>query len=160
MSWPSPPSHGECNAFEDLFFRSYYCLSRDFCQPACLLAARFTLKTANSHKECNKFADLLCFKDHHYESLCLRHSLIRSLYFIQVYIFIPLIHSAPFLRFSHILLTPIFSWVYHHAEYFSYPWWCRWSAKARHLFLIFNSSCKRPHLNYILLSNVYSFEFP
>ena len=32
------------------------------------------------------------------------HSLIRSLYFIQVYIFIPLIHSAPFLRFSHILL--------------------------------------------------------
>ena len=32
------------------------------------------------------------------------HSLIRSLYFIQVYIFIPLIDSAPFLRFSHILL--------------------------------------------------------
>ena len=32
------------------------------------------------------------------------HSLIRPLYFIQVYIFIPLIHSAPFLCFSHILL--------------------------------------------------------
>ena len=32
------------------------------------------------------------------------HSLIRSLYFIQVYILIPLIHSAPFLRFWHILL--------------------------------------------------------
>ena len=32
------------------------------------------------------------------------HSLIRSLYFIQVFIFIPLIHSAPFLCFSHILL--------------------------------------------------------
>ena len=28
--------------------------------------------------------------------------LIKSLYFIQVYIFIPLIYSAPFLRFSHI----------------------------------------------------------
>ena len=30
------------------------------------------------------------------------HSLIRSLYFIKVYIFITLIHSVPFLRFSHI----------------------------------------------------------
>ena len=37
------------------------------------------------------------------------HSLIRSLYYIQVYIFIPLIHSAPFLCFSLILLhTNIF----------------------------------------------------
>ena len=36
------------------------------------------------------------------------HSLISSLYFIQVYIFIPLIHSPPFLRFSHILLYTIF----------------------------------------------------
>ena len=49
-----------------------------------------------------------CFEDNHYafqETLCpvtLAH--IRSLYFIQVYIFIPLINSAPFLRFSHILL--------------------------------------------------------
>ena len=55
-----------------------------------------------------------CFKDHHYElfylsrdSYVLCHSLIISSYFIQVYIFIPLIHPAPFLRFSHILLTPI-----------------------------------------------------
>ena len=37
------------------------------------------------------------------------HSLIRSLYFIQVYIFTPLIHSAPFLCFSLSLLhTNIF----------------------------------------------------
>ena len=41
------------------------------------------------------------------ETLVLCHSLIRSSYFIQVYIFIPLIHPALFLRFSHILLTPI-----------------------------------------------------
>ena len=32
--------------------------------------------------------------------------------------------------------------------------------KARNLILIFNSSGQRPHLNYILISNVYSFEFP
>ena len=49
-----------------------------------------------------------CFEDYHYafqETLCpvtLAH--IRSLYLIQVYIFIPLINSTPFLRFSHILL--------------------------------------------------------
>ena len=29
--------------------------------------------------------------------------------------FIPLIHSAPLLRFSHILLTPIFSYVHYYA---------------------------------------------
>ena len=83
-------------------------------------------------------------------------------FLVKVYIFIPLIHSAPFLRFSHILLTPIFSDVYYHAECFSYPWWCRWSAKARNLILIFNFSSQRLHLNYILLSNsnVCSFEFP
>ena len=43
-----------------------------------------------------------CFEDYHYafqETLCpvtLAH--IRSLYFIQVYIFIPLINSAPFFK--------------------------------------------------------------
>ena len=36
------------------------------------------------------------------------HSLVRSLYLIQVYIFIPLIHSAPFLRCSHVLLYTSF----------------------------------------------------
>ena len=35
----------------------WFCLWRDFCQPACPFAARFTLKTAlNSHDECNEFA--------------------------------------------------------------------------------------------------------
>ena len=51
----------ECNAFEDLlFFRSYFCLWRDFCQPACPFAARFTLKTApklpwGMHRICRPF---------------------------------------------------------------------------------------------------------
>ena len=38
---------------------------------------------------------------------------------IQVYIFVPLLYSAPFLRFSHNLLyTNFFIYVYHHAEYY------------------------------------------
>ena len=32
--------------------------------------------------------------------------------------------------------------------------------QARNLILIFNFSSQRPHLNYILLSKVYSVEFP
>ena len=42
----------------------------------------------------------------------------------------------------------------------SYTWGCRRSAKARNLILVFNFSGQRPHLNYILLSKVYSLEFP
>ena len=148
---------------------SYVCLWRDFCQPACSFAPRLTLKTAlNSHEQCNEFADLLFWRPSlwiilPFERLfVLGDSIIISLYFIKVYIFIPLIHSPPFLSFSHILLTRIFSDVYYHAECFSYPWWCRWSAKARNLILIFNFSSQRLHLNYILLSNsnVCSFECP
>ena len=58
---PVLASHEECNAFEDLLcFKSYFCIWRDFCQPACPFAPLFTLKTAlNSAEECNEFADLL-----------------------------------------------------------------------------------------------------
>ena len=91
-----------------------------------------------------------CFKDHHYELFCLSrdsyvlcHSLIRSSYFIQAYVFIHLIHPAPFLRFSHILLTPIFFICLLPCEYISFLWWCRWSEKARNLILIFNFSGRR-----------------
>ena len=111
-------SREECNAFEDLlFFRSFVCLWRDFCQPACLFAA------LNYH-------DLLtfCFNDHHYESFfpsrdslsCATHSLDLCILFKFIFLYL-WIHSASLLRFSHILLTLIFSYVYHHAEYFSYP---------------------------------------
>ena len=116
--------HEECNVFADLFFRIYLCLSKDFVnQHVSLLLdlhwdspklpwgmqriwRPFALKTI-----------VMPFK----RLFVLWHSLIRYLYFIQVYIFIPLIHSAPFLRFSHILLYTNFSGVYYHAKYFSYP---------------------------------------
>ena len=69
-------------------------------------------------------------------------------------------HSCAFHSFC---FTPIFSYVYYHAKYFSYPSRCCSSAKARNYIFIFNFSSQRPQLNYILLSKVYSFdtmEFP
>ena len=107
-----------------------------------------------------------CFEDNHYafqETLCpvtLAH--IRSLYFIQVYIFIPLINSAPFLRFSHILLytnfflcTPGAPGMYITTQnIFPIPD----GAVAQNLIIIFNFSNQRPHLNYIFVSYVYSFD--
>ena len=53
----------------------------------------------------------ICFEDYQYafqETLCPVTLATKSLYIIQVFIFIPLIHSAPFLRFWHILLYTIF----------------------------------------------------
>ena len=83
------------------------------------------------------------------------HSLIRSLYFIQVHIFIPLIHSAPFLRFSHSLIyTNFFLCILLHEIFFFIPD----DAVARNLIIILNFSSQRPYLNYIFLSNVYSFD--
>ena len=64
-------------------------------------------------------------------------------------------HSCAFHSFC---FTPIFSYVYYHAKYFSYPSWCCSSAKARNYNFIFNFSSQRPQLNYILLSKVYSFD--
>ena len=108
-----------------------------------------------------------CFKDHQYESFflfkdslpCATYTLDLCILFKFIFLYLQ-VHSAPFLRISQVLLVPIFSYVYYHAEYFSCPRWCRWWAKARNLISIFNFSSQTPHLNYILLSNVYSFEFP
>ena len=61
------------------------------------------------------------------------HSLDLCILFKFVLLYLRM-HSAPFLRFSHILLTPILLYVYCHAEcFFFYPRWCRWLAKARNL---------------------------
>ena len=52
-----------------------------------------------------------------------------SLYFYTSDTFRPIL--ALFTHFTY----ANFSYVYYHAEYFSYPWWCCWSAKARNLIL-------------------------
>ena len=72
-----------------------------FCCSICIETAQ------NSGEECNEFADLFVLKTiimPFKRLFVLSHSLIRSLYFIPIYIFIPLTHSAPFLCFSHTLL--------------------------------------------------------
>ena len=93
-----------------------FCLCRDLCQPACLFAAQFTLKTAlNYHEGCNEFADRLfersslwiIFPFERLFVLC--QPLIRSLCFIQVYIFIPPDTFCPILGlFTHFAYTNFF----------------------------------------------------
>ena len=107
------------------FFREILSTSMFFC------CSIYTKTAQNSREESNEFADL-CFEDYHYvfqQTLCpvtLAH--YRSLYFIQVYIFIPLINSAPFFPAFHTsYFTPIFFLCIftrkYHAKYFSHPCW-------------------------------------
>ena len=82
-------------------FREILSTSMFFCCSICIETAQ------NSGEECNEFADLFVLKTiimPFKRLFVLSHSLIRSLYFIPIYIFIPLTHSAPFLCFSHTLL--------------------------------------------------------
>ena len=111
----------------------------------------------NSHEECNEFADLLFWR----LSLCLsRESLTcytpsLDLCILFKFIFLYLWYIPPHSCASHIFyFTPTPPYVYYHAIYFSYPN----KAVARNLIIIFNFSSQRPHLNYIFLSNVYSFD--
>ena len=136
------------------FYRIYLCLSRDFVNKHVFFAARFTFRQpklpVGNATNLRTFRFITPFK----RLFVLRDSLIRSLYFIQVYIFIPLIHSAPFLRFSHILLYPQFFLVYITSQnIFPIPD----EIVVRNSIIIFIFSSRRPHLNYIFLSNVYSF---
>ena len=109
------------------FFRSclIFAFGEFFCQPACPFAARFTLKTAlNYHIRNATNLRTFCFKDHPYESFflsrdslsCATHLLDLCTLFKFTFLYLRT-HSAPFLRFSQIFLTPIFSCVYCHAEY-------------------------------------------
>ena len=145
-------------------FRIYFCLSKDFVNSMCFCCSIY-IEIAQTPIRNATNLRTFCFEDYHYafqETLCpvtLAH--IRSLYFIQVYIFIPLINSAPFLRFSHILLytnfflcTPGAPGMYITTQnIFLIPD----DAVAHNLIIIFNFSSQRPHLNYIFLSYVYSF---
>ena len=82
------------------------------------------------------------------------HSLIRSFYFIQVYIFIPFYTFRPILAlFTHFTLHQFLTYI-----------------TTRNIFLIpdeavplnlinfYNFSSQRPYLNYLFLYNVYSFD--
>ena len=111
LHWASLTFREECNVFADLFLE-FICLSRDFVNQHVFLQL-------DLHWDCPKLpwgmqricgpfvfqTIIMPFK----RLFVLLYSLIRSLCFIQVYIFIPLIHSAPFLRAFHTFyFTPYF----------------------------------------------------
>ena len=148
----------EYNVFADKFvFWNLFMSFERFCQPACFLQLDLQWDSPKfpwrMHRICRPSVLKTIIMP--FERLFVPwHSLIRSLHFIQVYIFIPLIHSAHSCAFDAFYFTPIFSYVHYHEKYFSYPWWhC-----AQNLIIIFNFSSQRPHLNYIFLSNIHSFD--
>ena len=130
-----------------------------FCQPACVFAARFTLRQPKTFVRNATNLRTFCFSDYNYafqETLCpvtLAYQIFvfySSLQFYTSNIFRPILA-----RFSRILLcTNFFAYVYYHANIFLIPD----DTVARNLIIIFIFGSQRPHLNYIFLSNVYSFD--
>ena len=130
-----------------------------FCQPACFFAARFTLRQPKTPVRNATNLRTFCFEDYHYafqETLCpvtLAHQIFvfySSLYFYTSNTFRPILA-----RFSHILVYTNFFLMYITTQnIFLIPD----DTVARNLIIIFNFSSQRPHLNYIFLSNVYSFD--
>ena len=146
-------SREECNVFADFFFLEFIYVFREILSTSMFFYCSIYIETAqNSRGQCNELADLLFWR----LSFCLSrdslswHSLIRSLYlfkFIFLYLWYIPPHSCAFDTFY---LTPIFFLCILPREIFSYLWWRCCSE--------FNFSSQRPHLNYIFLSNVYSFD--
>ena len=88
------------------FFLEFVCLSsRDFVNQHVFLLLDLHWDSSKLPWGIQRICGPFCFEDYHYafqQTLCpvtLAH--YRSLYFMQVYIFIPLINSAPFFRAFH-----------------------------------------------------------
>ena len=126
-----------------------------FCQPVCFFAARFTLrqpKTTNLFWRlsiCISRDSLSC--DTRSLNLCILFKFLFSyLWYIPP-------HSCAFDTFY---FTPIFSYVYYLAKYFSYPWWrCCSEFLLLGIFLLFLISAVKGLIWDLsnVLSNVYSF---
>ena len=155
---PVLTSREECNVFADLFLEFIY-VSREILSSTTFFCCSIYIETAqNSREQCNELAaDLLFWR----LSLCLsRDSLSRDtcssdlcilFKFISLYLWHIPPHSCAFHTFY---VTPIFSRILPREIFFFF---IPDDAVARNLIIIFNFSSQRPHLNYIFLSNVYSF---
>ena len=113
LHWASPHLPWGMQRICGPFFLEFIYVFREILSASMFFCCSIHIETAqNSREERNEFAELLFWRlSTPFKRLfVLWHSLIRSLYFIQVYIFKPLIQSAPFLRFSHISLYTNFSW--------------------------------------------------
>ena len=158
LSQSSPPVRN-ATCLRTFSFLEFIYVFREILSTSMFFCCSIYIETAqNSREECNEFADLLFWR----LSLCLsRDSLSRDsrslnlcVLFKFIFLLIPLIHSAPFLRLSHILLYTNF-------------FWCNITTRniflipddpvARNLIIIFHFSSQRPHLNFFF-SNVYSFD--
>ena len=106
LSQSSPPVKNV--TYLPAFFLEFIHVFREILSTSMFFRCSIYIETAqNSREECNEFV-LKTINMHFKRLFVLWHSLIKSLYIIQVFIFVPLIHSAPFLRFWHILLYTIF----------------------------------------------------
>ena len=126
LHWASPHLPWIQRICRHLFFRVYSFLSRDFVNQHAFCSSIYIETALNSREECIEFADLLFWR----LSLCLlRDSLSRDtrsldLCILFKFIFLYLWYIPPYsCAFDAFYLTPIFSYVYYHAKYFSYPWW-------------------------------------
>ena len=125
-------------------------------------ATRFTLRQPKTPVRNTTNLRTFCFEDYHkyafQENLCpvtlpcCSLDLCILFKFIFLYLRYILPHSY---AFHTVYFTPIFSYVYYYTKYFFF---ISDDAVARNLSIIVNFSSQRPYLNYIFLSNVYSFD--
>ena len=156
LSQSSPPVRNA--TYLRTFFSEFIYVFREILSTSMFFCCSIYIETAqNSREECNEFLYLLFWR----LSLCLSrdslscdtHSLDLCILF--TFIFLYLLHIPPHsFAFHTFYFTPMFSYVYYHAKYFSYSWR---RCCSEFYYYFFNFSSQRPHLNRIFLSNVYSF---
>ena len=140
------------------FFRIYLCLSTDFINHHVFFAARLSLRQPKTLVSNATNLRTFCFEDYHYafqetlRPVTLAHQIFvfySNLYFYTSDTFRPILAL-----FTHFTLHQFVLMYITTRNITLIPD----DAVARNLIIIFNFSSQRPHLNYIFLSNVYSFD--
>ena len=152
LSQSSPPVRNA--TYLRTFFSEFIYVFREIMSTSMFFCCSIYIETAqSSREECNDFADLLFWR----LSLCLSRdslscdscSLNPCILFKFIFLYLWYIppHSCAFHTFY---FTPIITT----RNIFLIPD----DGVGRNLIIIFDFSSQRPHLNYIFLSNVYSFD--
>ena len=140
------------------FFQNLFMSFERFCQPACFFAARFTLRQPKTPVRNATNLRTFRFEDYYYafqETLCpvtLAHQIF--VFYLNLYFYTSDTFRPILALFTHFTLHQFFLVYITTRNIFLIPD----DAVARNLIIIFNFSSQRPHLNYIFLSNVYSFD--
>ena len=127
LSQSSPPVRNA--TYLRTFFSEFICVFCEILSTSMYLGCSIYIETAqNSREECNEFLDLLFWR----LSLCLSrdslscdtHSLDLCMLFKFIWDFLYFWYTPPHsFAFHTFYFTPIFSYVYYYAKYFSYSWW-------------------------------------